>query len=109
MDTDTLEAVRLFIERISARYSVDRIILYGSRARRTHSDDSDADVAVVLIGERGERSTAAVDMAGIAFDVMLETGILVEALPLWNDEMEHPAHFSNPALIRTIQREGILL
>lgn len=50
MDTDTLEAVRLFIERISVRYSVDRAILYGSRARRTHTDDSDADVVVVLTG-----------------------------------------------------------
>lgn len=109
MDTDTLEAVRLFIERISVRYSVDRAILYGSRARRTHTDDSDADVAVVLTGERGERSTAAVDMAGIAFDVMLETGILVEALPLWNEELDQPDSFSNPALIQAIQREGIPL
>ena len=48
-------------------------------------------------------------MAGIAFDVMLETGILVEALPLWGGEMEHPERFSNPALIRTIQREGVAL
>ncbi|CBW76961.1 Nucleotidyltransferase (EC 2.7.7.-) (plasmid) [Mycetohabitans rhizoxinica HKI 454] len=54
-------------------------------------------------------TSIALDMAGIAFDVLLETGVLVEALPLWEDEMEHPELFSNPALIRNIHREGIAL
>src|SRR3546814_4145055 len=89
------------MSRRSGRYAVDRAILFGSRARRTHNATSDADIAVVLKGEHGKRSTTAIDMAGIAFDVMLETGILVEALPLWGDEMENPEQFSNPALIRS--------
>jgi uncharacterized protein len=109
MDVETERAVRLFMGRVAARYTIDRAILFGSRARRTHNVDSDADIAVVLKGEHGKRSITAIDMAGIAFDVMLETGILVEALPLWGGEMEHPEQFSNPALIRTIQREGVPL
>src|SRR3546814_10079685 len=109
LDSDTERAARVFMSRISGRYAVDRAILFGSRARRTHNATSDADIAVVLKGEHGKRSTTAIDMAGIAFDVMLETGILVEALPLWGDEMENPEQFSNPALIRTIQREGVAL
>jgi hypothetical protein len=92
--------------RISGRYSVDRAILFGSRARRTHTADSDSDIAVVLKGEHGKRSTTAIDMAGIAFDVMLETGILVEALSLSGGEMEHPEQLSNPALIRTTASKG---
>ena len=106
---ETERATRVFLSRISGRYPVDRAILFGSRARHTHSADSDADLAVVLKGERGKRSATAIEMAGIAFDVMLETGVLVEALPLWDGEMEHPEQFSNPALIRTIHREGIPL
>ncbi len=109
LDADTERATRVFLSRISGRYPVDRAILFGSRARRTHSADSDADLAVVLKGERGKRSATAIEMAGIAFDVMLETGVLVEALPLWDGEMKHPEQFSNPALIRTIHREGIPL
>jgi uncharacterized protein len=109
LDAETERAARLFMGRIAERYAVDRAILFGSRARRTHSSTSDADIAVVLKGEQGKRSTTAIDMAGIAFDVMLETGILVEALPLWGGEMEHPERFSNPALIRTIQRDGVTL
>src|SRR3546814_17919463 len=91
------------MSRISGRYAVDRAILFGSRARRTHNATSDADIAVVLKGEHGKRSTKAIDLAGIAFDVMLETGNLVEDLPLWGDEMENPEQISHPALIRTIQ------
>ena len=48
-------------------------------------------------------------MAGIAFDVLLETGVLVEALPLWEDEIQHPELFGNPGLIQTIRREGVRL
>ncbi len=48
-------------------------------------------------------------MADIAFDVMLETGVLVEAIPLWEEEWEHPERFSNPALIENIRREGVRL
>ena len=48
-------------------------------------------------------------MAGIAFDVMLETGILVQALPLWEGELRHPERFSNSALIHNIKREGVRL
>lgn len=109
LDSDTERAARVFLGRIADQYSVDRAILFGSRARRTHSASSDADIAVVLRGPHGVRSEAAIDMAGTAFDVMLETGILVEALPLWCDELEHPERFSNPALIDTIKREGVAL
>jgi hypothetical protein len=48
-------------------------------------------------------------MAGIAFDVMMETGVLVEALPLWADELKRPEAFSNPGLIENIRREGLRL
>jgi uncharacterized protein len=84
-------------------------ILFGSRARGTHSAESDADIAVVLKGTKGNRYAVSSDMAGIAFDVMLETGVLVEALPLWADEYKRPETFSNPALIRNIQRDGLRL
>jgi hypothetical protein len=51
----------------------------------------------------------ALDMAGIAFDVLLNTDGLVEALTLWEEEREHPERFNNPILIENIRREGIRL
>ena len=109
VDAMTERAVRAFLRRLEGKYRVVESILFGSRARGTHTEESDADVAVVLEGPKGDRTAAVRDMAGIAFDVMLETGVLVEALPLWRDEFEHSERFSNPALIASIRREGVPL
>ena len=83
IDVDTAHAARTFMRRVEGRYPVREALLFGSRARHTHRADSDADIAVILKGPRtvspGDRKAAALDMAGIAFDVLLETGILVEA------------------------------
>ena len=109
VDAKTERVARAFMRRLRGRYAVRESILFGSRARHTHRTDSDADIAVVLKGSSGDRTAAALDMAGLAFDVLLETGILVEALPLWEDELEHPERFGNPTLIRNIRREGLRL
>lgn len=109
LDPDTERAVRVFLQRIASRYDVMGAILFGSRARDNHRPNSDADIAVLLHGPHEERMDAALDTAGIAFDVLLETGVLVEALPLWEDEWEHPERFANPVLIENIRREGVRL
>jgi DNA invertase Pin-like site-specific DNA recombinase/predicted nucleotidyltransferase len=109
IDAETERAARTFMQRLNGKYPVIEGILFGSRARGTHSAESDADIAVVLKGTKGNRYAVSSDMAGIAFDVMLETGVLVEALPLWADEYKRPETFSNPALIRNIQRDGLRL
>ena len=109
IDVATQRAAQAFIARISDQYDLAEAMLFGSRARQTHRPESDADIAVVLRGPHGQRADAAVDMAGIAFDVMLETGVLIEAVPLWEDEWAHPELFNNPALIENIQRDGIRL
>ncbi|CCD28834.1 Putative DNA polymerase, beta domain protein region [Candidatus Glomeribacter gigasporarum BEG34] len=109
LDPETERAARVFLERIKSRFNVAGAILFGSRARRTHRLDSDADIAVIIREPHGKRSAAAIDMAGVAFDVLLETDVLVEALPLWEEELIHPEYFSHPDLIENIRREGIRL
>lgn len=109
IDHDTQEAARRFLSLISNRYDAAGAIVFGSRARGTHRPDSDADVAVLLRGERQHFLSTKLDMADFAFDVLLETGILVSPLPIWLDEWEHPENHSNPALLRNIDREGVRL
>jgi predicted nucleotidyltransferase len=109
IDPDTEAAVRHFLGLIGPRYDVAGVIVYGSRARGTHQPDSDADVAILLRGEHQRFLSAKLDMADVAFDVLLDTGILISPLPVWLDEWEHPESYSNPALLRTIDREGIRL
>lgn len=109
IDAETTKAAKAFLEHIAERYAISEAILFGSRARRTHRHDSDADIAVILRGVHGKRTAVALDMAGAAFEVLLHTGVLIEALPLWEDELDHPEHFNNPGLIENIRRDGVKL
>ncbi len=109
IDLDTEAAVRRFLASIAGRYDIEAAIVYGSRARGTHRSDSDADVAVLLRGERQRLLPIKLDMASDAYDVLLDTGILISPLPIWLDEWQHPENYVNPALLRNIERDGVRL
>jgi predicted nucleotidyltransferase len=109
IDPHTENAVRLFIQRASVAYKLQGAILFGSRARHQNRPDSDADVAVLLHGRRGPFLDTKLALSDIAYDVLLETGILIQPLPVWEDEWEHPERAENPGLIKNIAREGIRL
>jgi antitoxin ChpS len=63
----------------------------------------------VLNGQRRDFIDTKLDMAGLAFDVLMETGILVQAFPMWDGDPLHPERFSNPSLISNIAANGIRL
>lgn len=109
LDHDTEQAVRRFLALISDRYDVAQAIVYGSRARGTHRPDSDVDVALLLRGEQQRFLPAKLDMADVAFDVLLETGTLISPLPVWLTEWAHPERYSNPSLLQNINQEGVRL
>lgn len=109
MDQETEKAVRLFLAMLDGRYDVSDAIVYGSRARGTHRPDSDADVAVILRGERRRFLPTKLALSDVAYDVSLDTGIDISPLPVWLDEWEHPDDYPNPALLRNIATEGIRL
>jgi antitoxin ChpS len=100
-------AVSAFVEKLRATYDVSQVIIFGSRARGDHRSDSDLDLAIVLNGKRGDFIDTKLDMAGLAFDVLLETGLMVQPFPLWDGDLHYPEHFPNPALIQAIARDGI--
>ena len=109
LDTETERAARVFLERLAGHYDVLGAVVFGSRARRRHRPDSDADIAILLRGERGSFLGTKLALADIAFDVLLDTGVLIQPLPVWEDEWEHPEAYSNPELLRNIHREGVRL
>jgi predicted nucleotidyltransferase len=100
---------REFIRRVSARHPVKAALLFGSRARGTHRSESDVDVAVLLRGSRGKLMDTSLELADIAFELLLETNIYIQPLPIWEDEWDHPETHSNPRLLENIRREGLLL
>jgi len=109
IDAATAQALHLFAERIAAKYDVLDLMLFGSRARGEHRHDSDADVAVLLRGGHQRLLPTKLAMADEAFDVLLETGIRIQPLPIWEDEWADPDRYSNPRLLKNIAREGLRL
>ena len=109
IDTETLKATQAFMVAVANRYDLAGAILFGSRARRSHRPDSDADVAVLLHGQPGQFMATKLDMDDLAYDVLLDTGIRIQPLPIWEEEWDHPEAYSNPRLLYNIERDGIRL
>ena len=109
IDPATGQAARAFVARVSRQYDVVGAILFGSRARLNYRPDSDADIAILLKGQRGKFVDTKLALADIAYEVLLDSGIHIQPLPLWEDEWAHPEKSPNPALLRNISREGVRL
>ena len=107
--TNTLAAARTFAARITSAYPTQQAILFGSRARGTAHDESDADVAIILSGLPGHFIKTKMAMNDIAYDILLDTGIRIQPLPVWKSEWAHPERYANPHLLRNIAREDIVL
>lgn len=109
IEPTTERAARVFLQRVASRYDVTGAILFGSRARGDHRSDSGADIAVLLAGEAGDFFDTQHALSDIAYDVLLDTEIRIQALPIWQAEWEHPERYSNPYLLRNVRREGVPL
>lgn len=107
VDPDTERAVRRFMHLIPSRFHMNSAILFGSRARGTHDESSDADVAVLLDGQAQPVLKTSLDLADLAFDVLLETGVNINPIPVWMTEWQHPQTHSNPTLLANIARDGV--
>jgi len=79
---------------------LDRVILFGSRARGDARPDSDYDVAVFL-KDLPDRWTEADRIAALATDVMDETGAFIHAMPY-----RASAWRERTPLMSEIRREG---
>lgn len=107
--TPALSAARDFASRVAARWPMRSAMLFGSQARHTAHSGSDTDVAILLTGVPGNFVDTKLAMADIAYDVLLESGIRIQPLPIWEQEWDHPELYANPRLLQNIAREGVLL
>ena len=81
---------------------LDKIVLFGSRARGDEMPDSDWDFAVFLKGRlvEGDRFK----LSGVAYDLLLETGQFIQPV-LLSGERES----EDSLLMRNIRSEGRLV
>ena len=84
-------------------------MLFGSQARGSANAGSDTDIAVMLDGEPGDFVATKLALDDVAYDVLLDSGIRIQPLPIWEREWAHPDQYSNPRLLANIAREGMAL
>ena len=108
LDPDTEGAVRDFLARMPADIRLERAILFGSRARGEHRPDSDADVALIL-HERGDDGMTLMMLAELAYYSYLDTGIMVQPVPIAIEDWLNPEGFPRPGFLKNVAREGIVL
>lgn len=107
---DIRKAVLTFGAKLrSQQYEMTQLVLFGSRARGDYHAESDADVAVFLRGAPGDFLETKLAMAGIAFDVLLKTEVLIQALPVWEADWRQPERYSNPALLKNVALDGVII
>lgn len=104
-----LSAARDFTKRVSLSWPLRGALLFGSQARGNAHAGSDTDVAVLLNGEPGDFVATKLALDDVAYDVLLESGIRIQPLPIWEYEWAHPDSYLNPRLLRNIAREGLAL
>jgi uncharacterized protein len=95
-------AMRRFASAVRALYGdrVERIVLFGSRARGDARDDSDWDVAIFL-RDLGDWWTEAEPLGAIEVDLMNDTGAVINALPFAAGSYER-----RTMLMHELRREG---
>lgn len=108
VDFETERAVRKFIARIPVDLPVERVLLYGSRARGDYGPDSDADVAVILRRGAADWKLLWV-LTGLAYDVFVDTGVMIQPVPVSSQDWADPDGFPRPSFLRNVAREGIQL
>jgi len=84
--------------------SVERLILFGSRARGQATPDSDYDVAVV-VGDLSDRRHVRRILSDLAYDHIL-SGLFIRPIPLPHDYLE-PRDGRLTELAEDIVRDGV--
>ena len=80
---------------------IERVVLFGSRARGNARPDSDYDVAVFL-SDMSDRFAELYRLADLSTDILSETGEFVHAMPYHSN-----AYDERTPLMREIRREGV--
>ena len=114
LDSLTQEAVRLYFSHLDVAPlpPMSREILYGSRARGDHRDDSNVDIMLVFAGAGPDYDTQgqvcnAMAAAQAQANAALPLGVEVTSFCNWADEIDEPDVRFNPDFYRNVLADGV--
>jgi antitoxin ChpS len=91
------------------KWPLQSALLFGSQARGNAHLGSDTDVAVLLHGSPGDFVATKLGLDDVAYDLMLDSGIRIQPLPIWEGHWAHRERYSYPRLLENIAREVLTL
>ena len=103
-----VRALELFAVAMCAAYGdrLDGLFLFGSRARGDHEPFSDVDVAVVLRDGDWGLVREARRLARLAHEVLIETGVEIQAWPVSRAAWDDPASHAESELVESMRRDA---
>lgn len=114
VDLYTREAVDAYVAALLEALQVvdapplEALLLYGSRARGDHTDESDADFAIVLKGRDVGRSRQILwNLGEQTYFAEADYDFLVSPRVFWSEVLSSPASSSNPRFYRNLLSDGI--
>ncbi len=107
-EADVARALDLFAAAVGAAYRdrLSALFLFGSRARGDNEPFSDADVAVVLNDQDLGLMRETRRLARLAHEVLIETGVEVQAWPVSRAAWEDPARHPDRSLVERMRRDA---
>lgn len=105
LESNERDAIRRAAAILKERFPVERVVLFGSRARGTGTGESDVDLLVLTHGPLDQSTKA--DMVGAVFDLQLEHGVVLSLLAADLDEWER-GYFRVLPIHDQVEREGVL-
>lgn len=99
-------AIERAAEILRRRYPVDRIILFGSKARGDDRPDSDIDLLVLTREPLG--SLQRMKVIDVLFDLQLELGVMFSPVLIAAQEWDHGVAQALP-LRAEVDRDGVLV
>ena len=108
MTPEERRTLQQFVEDVREHYGerFRDVVVFGSRARGDHRDDSDVDLAVVLVDEAFDFWTEKLKLIDMSHEAFFNSDLNIQAWPIAWAAWLDPALHGNPRFVREVRRDA---